>query len=684
MKQVTGKTRFFFHNWCKLTKNRFILNLVRGIRLIFLSPPAQIQPPRPILFSHEETLCIDKEVESMLTKGAIIPVKHTKKQFVSNIFTRPKKTGGLRPIINLKGLNKHLKRIHFKMEHLLTILPLVRKAAFMTSLDLKDAYFSLPIARKFRKYLRFQWRNQLYQFVCLCFGLSLAPFFFTKVMKPVFSRLRHEGINCTYYIDDSLYLNTSPLDLIEETEHAKKFLENLGFTVNQQKSSFLPSKRLTHLGFIIDTENYTVSLPQEKILKIEKECKHLLRKCMVSIREFAKVIGILVSSCLGVRFGQLHTRYLEIYKTQQLRRLQSYDANVYLSKNVRSELHWWVTMVKQQNGRIITNILGLNEWQFEIFTDASQLGWGATLYRGGHLLFQTGGRWSPSENFKHINYLELQAIQFSLFSFQTHIKGHFLRLHCDNTTAISYINKFGGCRNPSLNYLSRKIWLWCIDNNVSLNGVHIPGTENILADRLSRNFIDNIEWSLDDTVFAEICETFGLPDIDLFASRLNRKLPKYYSWRPDPSCSGVNAFLQSWESIFGYAFPPFNQISKVLHKLPKHPSSSIILVCPYWPSQPWFPAVSEFLIDRPLLLPSLPSLLRCPGKPEETHPLLPGLQLVVCKLSANNYLQRKFRQKHLKSSRPAGNRIRRKTTHPLFASGYYFVLNGATIPIGPL
>ena len=173
-----------------------------------------------------------------------------------------------------------------------------------------------------------------------------------------------------------------------------------------------------------------------------------------------------------------------------------------------------MTKVKQQNGRIITNLLGSNEWQFEIFTDASQV---ATLYRGGYLLFQTGGRWSPSESLKHINYLELQAILFSLFSFQSHVKGHFLRLHCDNTTAISYISKFGGCRNPPLNYLTLK------SGSGVLITVHIPGTENILADRLSRKFIGNIEWSLDDTVFAEICETFGLPDIDLFASRLDRK-----------------------------------------------------------------------------------------------------------------------------------------------------------------
>ena len=150
-----------------------------------------------------------------------------------------------------------------------------------------------------------------------------------------------------------------------------------------------------------------------------------------------------------------------------------------------------MTKVKLQNGRVIANILGLNEWQFEIFTDASQIGGGATLYRGGHLLFQTGSRWSSLERLKHINYLELQAIQFPLFCFQTDIKGHFQRLYCDNTNVISYINKFGGCGNPPLNYLSRKIWLCCIDNNVYLNAVHIPGTENILAERLSRKFIDN-------------------------------------------------------------------------------------------------------------------------------------------------------------------------------------------------
>jgi len=77
-----------------------------------------------------------------------------------------------------------------------------------------------------------------------------------------------------------------------------------------------------------------------------------------------------------------------------------------------------------------------------------------------------------------------------------------------------------------MNYLSREIWLWCIDNKISLTAIHISGICNTIADKLSRKFIDNIEWSLDTTIFEHLCTISGTPDIDLFASRLRNKIPK--------------------------------------------------------------------------------------------------------------------------------------------------------------
>ena len=544
-----------------------MLNVVSGIRLQFTSPPNQLYIPKAIDFCENEKLSIDKEIHTLLKKGAIRRVDPTSNQFVSTIFTRPKKSGDLRTIINLKNLNRYLKKIHYKMEHIMTILPLIKRDMYMTSLDLKDAYFSLPIAKSSRKYLRFLWQGQLYEYQCLCFGLSLAPFYFTKIMKPIFSQLRREGISCTYYIDDSLYLDISYDKLEIHTQRATALLKSLGLTINEEKSSVTPATQITHLGFVIDSSTYTISLPSQKIGRIEGECNQLLAAKKIIIRRFSKLIGLFVSSFLAVQYAQLHTRYLEIYKIRYLHKVQSYDYAIYLNQKARSEIKWWRDNVATCNGRSISEIMGLDNWQFEIYTDASILGWGATLFKSGKSISKTGGRWLGKEKKRHINFLELRAMQFALFAFQRYISNYSVRIQCDNTTAISYINKFGVCRNSSMNHLSRKIWLWCIDNKISLTAIHIPGIRNTIADKLSRKFIDNFEWSLDATIFEHLCNISGTPDIDLFASRLNNKLPTYFSWRPDPFCNGVNVFSQSWDCKYGYAFPPVNQISKVLHKL---------------------------------------------------------------------------------------------------------------------
>ena len=138
----------------------------------------------------------------------------------------------------------------------------------------------------------------------------------------------------------------------------------------------------------------------------------------------------------------------------------------------------------------------------------------------------------------------MQAIHFALLAFKASIRKSNVRLNCDNKTAISYINNFGDCRNISLNFLSRKICLCCIDSKVgfgvlitnSINAVHIPGLDNQIADTMSPKFSDNIEWSLDINIFDRLSQPFGTPQVDLFASRLNNKLSHYFSWCPDPLC----------------------------------------------------------------------------------------------------------------------------------------------------
>ena len=124
---------------------------------------------------------------------------------------------------------------------------------------------------------------------------------FYEHYEALFSQLRCEGINCTYYIDDSLYLDNSYDKLEIHTQRAMAPLKSLGFTMNEEKSPITPSTQVTHLGFVVDSSTYTISLPNQKIERIESECNLILAAKEITIRQFSKLIGSFVSSFLAVQ-----------------------------------------------------------------------------------------------------------------------------------------------------------------------------------------------------------------------------------------------------------------------------------------------------------------------------------------------------------------------------------------------
>ena len=80
---------------------------------------------------------------------------------------------------------------------------------FMVSIDLKDAYFSVPIFQPHRKYLRFLWNFKRYGFTCLPFGYSLAPRIFSKIFKPVIANFRFLCFRIIIFIDDLIVIANS-------------------------------------------------------------------------------------------------------------------------------------------------------------------------------------------------------------------------------------------------------------------------------------------------------------------------------------------------------------------------------------------------------------------------------------------------------------------------------------------
>ena len=145
----------------------------------------------------------------------------------------------------------------------------------------------------------------MYQFNCLCFGISSAPRVFTKIMKVIFSHIRKTGISAFFYIDDSLLEAASPKLCRDQAGILMSMLTNVGFFINYEKSCLIPSTRIEYLGHIIDSVAFKVYLPEEKIEKILKSCSDILTSKSLTIRLVAGLIGLFTSAKYAIRLAPL-------------------------------------------------------------------------------------------------------------------------------------------------------------------------------------------------------------------------------------------------------------------------------------------------------------------------------------------------------------------------------------------
>jgi hypothetical protein len=139
-------------------------------------------PTRPM--NQEQRALLRQEINSLLAKRAIEPAARSL-GFMSSMFVIPKWNGGYRPVFNLKALNQHVIAPHFKMETIQQVTQLIQRNDYLTSIDITDAFLHILVHRNSRKYLRFHWEGESFQFRTTPFGLSVVPWVFTRLTKPV-------------------------------------------------------------------------------------------------------------------------------------------------------------------------------------------------------------------------------------------------------------------------------------------------------------------------------------------------------------------------------------------------------------------------------------------------------------------------------------------------------------------
>ena len=246
----------------------------------------------------------------------------------------------------------------------------------------------------------------------------------------------------------------------------------------------------------------------------------------------------------------------------------------------------------------------------------------------------TVSQWSLSINTK-----ELLAIYYGLVMRSVELRSKHMLICSDSTTALSCLRKRGSW-DPLHNRITQRLFQVVFDNDIFISQTHVRGEDNILVDRASRKFEApnlNMHWTMPqvmvDALFASLPSP---PDIDLFASSLNHRLPCFCSYRPCDRVYRVDCFTLDWSKFNGYVFTPPVLIPKILHKIVSDCVSRIFGIWPVWETVEWWATFLQLVDREPTLLPQgAANQLYLPWDQfrEVKHPLRKGLRLLFASLS---------------------------------------------------
>lgn len=614
-----------------MTSDPWVLaTLSQGYSIQFQGRPPKFRGVKTTTVTNPgKALALRQEIGALLQKEAIEQLDAPTHEggFYSTYFIIPKKDGGLRPILDLRHLNTHLKTLRFHMLRTKEVLHSIRKNDWFTTIDLKDAYFHVPIAPHHRQFLRFAFEGRAYQFRVLPFGIALAPRVFTRCVAAALAPLQAQGMRILPYLDDWLICSQSEVQARSDVAALMAHITGLGLRLNLRKSSLVPRQQTGFLGMAIDSQAMRAVPSQQRVDGIQQLVARFRGHRALTLRSFQRLLGMLTSAASLIPLGLLALRPFQIWlNSLGLHHVRHRHRLVRVTTSCRRFLHPWRRRKYLTQGVPLGAIPSRRE---VVTTDASQIGWGAVWQR------QTArGRWSPQQKRQHINVLELRAVLLALRHFLPALVGRHVLVRSDNMSAVYYINHQGGTRSLQCLGVAQQLLQETHQHLLSLRAVYLPGTYNRAADLLSRGSPDPGEWRLHPDVVQAVWGRYGRAEVDLFASRESTQCSLWFSLS-EPGPLGRDALAHTWPRRQLYAFPPLPLIWPTLHRLETE-EHELLLIAPRWPGRVWFPRLLQLLHGRPWCLPVRRDLLSQLGG-QIWHPDPSRLQLWVWPLRGRTH-----------------------------------------------
>jgi len=362
------------------------------------------------------SLFVIDTIKELLDSGRVVERNKNELIVINPLSVSVQSSGKKRLILDLRYINKFILKKKFRFEDYRKALEYFRQGGYASKFDLKSGYHHIDIFPSHRDFLGFSWiypdgSTRFFSYTVLPFGLSTAPYIFTKVLRPLVKYWRTRGFYCVVYLDDGLSLE-STLDKAQfSTHHIRGDLLAAGFVINEEKSIWSPVQIISWLGVVWDFELGTISISGERISKLENKLKIALANPVMSCRQLASITGSIIS--LSPVFGN-YCRFLTRHCQITIVAAQSWESEITLDFYCISELEFWLKNVRKLNSKDCFKAFLPSHC---IYADASAVACGAYISTDNsqicHRLFTEDERRSSS------THRELLAIEFSLESFVT-------------------------------------------------------------------------------------------------------------------------------------------------------------------------------------------------------------------------------------------------------------------------
>ena len=427
---------------------------------------------------------VDKQIKVEVAEGRYVK-SSSKPAIVSALGAIPKDSGGVRLIHDCsrphgRAVNDFVQIDSFSFQTVDEALTLVSPACFLAKIDLKSAYRSIPISVQSQKATGLLWsldgKDTYLVDTRLPFGAKASPGIFHRITQSVARMMDHKGYpNIRVYLDDFIIIEKDYNSCLDTMNRLLSLLRELGFHINWGKVEG-PTQSITFLGILIDSIKMCISIPREKIKQTQIAVKEFVDRHRASKRQLQSLVGKLSWVARVIPAGRIYLRTL----IEGISSLKQPTHKVILTRDMRLDLEWWSEAMYCLNG---TLPIRDNRPVTSLTTDACGLGCGAA-FQGDWFYNDFPLDWPAASNL-HINYKEVLAIVLAARRWAPYWKNSRVIVYTDSMVAKGMICK-ARSRNALVTEALKELFLCSVVWNFHLIPIHLPGKDNVLADRISR------------------------------------------------------------------------------------------------------------------------------------------------------------------------------------------------------